>query len=318
VLDWFADCQGREARGSDGPLRHYRYRWQAKRSGSARLVESPRPRLKAIQRTLLRTVLDAIPPHDAAHGFRRGRSVRSHVEPHVGRPVVVTLDLCDFFPTISAPRVVALFLTAGYPEAVARRLAGLCTNSVPVDVWADPAAPFHGPDHWRVRRLYRHPHLPQGAPTSPALANLAAFRLDSRLAGLAAAVDARYTRYADDLAFSGGPGLVRAVGRVIVQVGAIALEEGFAVQHRKTRVMRRGVRQRVAGVVINAHPNVARETYDTLKAVLHNCVRHGPIAQNRSGHADFRAHLAGRVAHVAMLNPARGRRLQALFDRIAW
>jgi hypothetical protein len=318
VLDWFADCQAREARGPDGPLRHYRYRWQAKRSGSARLVESPKSRLKAIQRALLRAVLDPIPPHDAAHGFRTGRSVRTHVAPHVAQPVVVTLDLCDFFPTITAARVVALFLTAGYPEAVARRFAGLCTNSVPADVWSDPACPFHGPDFWQVRRLYRQPHLPQGAPTSPALANLAAYRLDARLAGLAAALGARYTRYADDLAFSGGPALGRAVERVLAEVGAIALEEGFAVQHRKTRVMHRAVCQRVAGVVINAHPNVARDVYDTLKATLHNCVRHGPAAQNRAGHPDFRAHLSGRIAHVAMLNPARARRLQTLFERIAW
>ena len=318
LLEWYVDGQGRERRSDTGPLRHYRYRWQAKRSGSARLVESPRSRLKAIQRTLLHDLLDAIPPHEAAHGFRHGRSVRTHAEPHVHQQIVVTLDLCDFFPTISTARVVALFLTAGYPEAVARRLAGLCTNSVPADVWSDPSCPFHGPDLWRVMRLYRQPHLPQGAPTSPALANLAAYRLDSRLTGLAAAVDARYTRYADDLAISGGATLARAVGRVIVQVGAIAIEEGFAIQHRKTRVMRRGVRQRVAGVVINDHPNVARETYDTLKAILHNCVRHGQATQNRSGHPDFRAHLAGRVAHLSMLNPARGRRLRAILDRIAW
>jgi hypothetical protein len=82
--------------------------------------------------------------------------------------------------------------------------------------------------------------------------------------------------------------------------------------------MRPGVCQRVTGVVVNAHPNVGRDVYDLLKATLHNCVRHGPAAQNRAGHSDFRAHLAGRVAHVTMLNPARGDRLQALFDRIAW
>jgi hypothetical protein len=108
------------------------------------------------------------------------------------------------------------------------------------------------------------------------------------------------------------------VKRVVVEVGAIALEEGFAVQHRKTRVMRRGVRQQVTGIVINVHSNVARDRYDVLKATLHNCVRHGPDAENRAGHDDFRAHLAGRVAHVAMLNPARGVRLQALLERIEW
>jgi hypothetical protein len=160
--------------------------------------------------------------------------------------------------------------------------------------------------------------LPQGAPSSPALANLAAYRLDTRLAGLAAALGARYTRYADDLAFSGGTELARAARRVIPRIAAIALEEGFTVGPRKTRLMRPGVRQRVTGVVVNAHPNVARETYDVLKATLYNCVRRGPAAENHAGHPDFRAHLAGRIAHVATLNPARAKRLKALYERIVW
>ncbi len=80
--------------------------------------------------------------------------------------------------------------------------------------------------------------------------------------------------------------------------------------------MRQGVRQQLAGVVVNAHPNVRREEYDRLKAILTNCVRHGPASQNHAGHADFRGHLAGRIAYVTMLNPARGGRLRALFAQI--
>ena len=174
------------------------------------------------------------------------------------------------------------------------------------------------PTGWQARRLYRQPHLPQGAPTSPALANLAAHRLDARLAGLARAAEASYTRYADDLVFSGGESFARSIGRFPIHVAAIALEEGFAVQHRKTRVMRQGVRQRAAGVVINQKINITRDDYDRLKAILYNCVRHGPGEQNRAGVADFRAHLAGRVAHVCRLNPERGEKLMRLFERIEW
>jgi hypothetical protein len=110
----------------------------------------------------------------------------------------------------------------------------------------------------------------------------------------------------------------RTAEQFAIHVGAIASEEGFAVQHRKTRLMRRSVRQRIAGVVVNERLNVGRSEYDTLKAVLFNCVRSGPQGQNRAGHADFRAHLAGRVAYVTSLNPARGARLQRLLERIAW
>src|SRR5262249_30454916 len=143
-------------------------------------------------------------------------------------------------------------------------------------------------------------------------------RLDCRLAALAEAVGARYTRYADDLAFSGAGEIERGARRFQVEVCRIALEEGFEVHTRKSRFMREGVRQQLAGVVVNVRPNVRRDEYDRLKAVLTNCVRRGPASQTREGRADFRAHLAGRISYIALLNPARGRRLRALFDRIRW
>jgi hypothetical protein len=315
-LDWFADCQGREARVPAGPLRHYRYRWLSKPSGKLRLLEMPKQRLKAIQRRLLHEVLDHIPPHEAAHGYRRGRSVATYAAPHAGRGIVLRFDLREFFPSVTASRVHALYRTAGYPAEVARLLTGLCTNVVPPDV--EPEGTANRPDAWAARRRYRSPHLPQGAPTSPALANLCAYRLDCRLDALARSLGARYTRYADDLAFSGGTELERGARRFQVLVCRVALEEGFEVHTRKSRFMRGGVRQQLAGVVVNAHPNVPREEYDRLKATLCNCARHGPASQNRSGHADFRSYLLGRIAYVTLLNPDRGRRLRSLFDRIDW
>ena len=150
------------------------------------------------------------------------------------------------------------------------------------------------------------------------MANLAAYRLDARLNGLARTAEAVYTRYADDLVFSGGGAFARTIARFPTHVAAIALEEGFHIQHHKTRVMRQGVRQRAAGVVINQKFNITRHDYEKLKAILCNCVRHGPESQNRAGVPDFRAHLAGRVAHVARLNPERGQRLMRVFERIEW
>lgn len=169
-----------------------------------------------------------------------------------------------------------------------------------------------------ARRAYRSRHLAQGAPTSPALANLCAFRLDLRLDALVRSCGASYSRYADDLAFSGDHAFAAAARRFHVQVAAIALEEGFAVNAHKTCFMHQGVRQRLTGIVVNRHPNIDQNELDTLKAVLTNCIRHGPHTQNREGHADFRAYLQGKVAYVAMVNPARGARLRALLDRIVW
>jgi hypothetical protein len=138
------------------------------------------------------------------------------------------------------------------------------------------------------------------------------------LAGLAKAAEASYTRYGDDMIFSGNESFARSIGRFPIHAAAIALEEGFAVQHRKTRVMRQGVRQRAVGVVINQKLNTTREDYDQLKAIVYNCARHGPEGQIRAGVADFRAHLIGRIAHVGRLNPQRGARLKRMFEQIVW
>ncbi len=319
-LEWLADIQGRNSRASEGPLRHYRYLWRRKRSGEVRVIEVPKATLMCVQRQILNDILNAIPPHEAAHGFRQGRSIRTFAMPHVGQTVVLRMDLRDFFPSVSAARTTALFRVAGYPEPVARLLAGLCTNRVPADAWDDRSCPARGSsmELWRLRKVYASPHLPQGAPTSPALANFAAFRLDARLQALAQSALANYTRYADDLAFSGGPDFARRARRFIDHVGAIAIEEGFAINPRKTRLAHQGRRQVLAGVVVNQRPNTTREDYDRLKATLRNCRDHGPESQNRGGHPDFRAHLAGRIAHVASIHPQRGAKLRAMFEEVHW
>ena len=283
-LEWLADLRGTARPG------HYHYQTVAKQSGASRLLEAPKVRLKAAQRRILREILDLVPGHGAAHGFRVGRSIRSFVAPHIGQAVVVRMDLRDFFPSIGRARVQAVFRTLGYPESVADLLGGLCTNK----------APMGGP-------LYRQPHLPQGAPSSPALANLCFYRADCRLAGLAAAAGLPYTRYADDLAFSGDS----VSDALVARVGAIVQEEGFAVQFRKTRLMRQGVRQHLAGLVVNAVCNVKREEFDRLKAALHNCAQRGPGEESRDV-------LAGRVGFVESVNPGRGRKLRAILDRIEW
>jgi hypothetical protein len=311
-LEWFADLKELNRRASEAKLGHYHYRVLTKDSGGVRLIEAPKGRLKQMQRQILAGILEAVPVHDAVHGFVKRRSIRTFAAAHVGRHVVLRMDLRDFFPNFRAARVAAFFRTLGYPETVAERLAGICSNAVPAEVWA-------GVDvAWEARQMYRRPHLPQGAPTSPALANAMAYRLDLRLSGLARAAGAGYTRYADDLAFSGDAEFARGVDRFAIHAMAVAMEEGFEVNARKTRVMRQGVRQHLAGLVVNQCPNVPRDDFDRLKALLTNCVRHGAESQNRDGRAAFREHLLGRVGFVESVNPARGAKLRDLYNRIAW
>jgi len=319
-LQWFADLKRPNARTGNGygPVSHYHYRLVKKMNGNIRLIESPKKKLKELQRVILRELVECVPSHTAVHGFVKGRSIKTFAAPHVGRSVVLRMDLKDFFPSIAGPRVQALFRTAGYPERVADLLGGLCTNAAPLGMWKTLGKGLDVEAMAAARELYGWRHLPQGAPTSPALANLCAYRVDCRLSGLAKAAGAAYTRYADDLAFSGDEGFGRCVERFAVQAAAILMEEGFQVNHRKTRVMRRGVRQHLAGLVINEHMNLVREDFDRLKAILTNCVRHGAESQNREGHPAFRAHLEGRVGFVEMVNAAKGARLRRIFERVEW
>ena len=231
------------------------------------------------------------------------------------------MDLEDFFVSIPATRVYGVSRGIGYPEEASRVLTGLSTSRAPVGqppATPPPATSAEIAALYRTRQRYRGRHLPQGAPTSPSLANLCAYAMDVRLAAAARAAGATYTRYADDLVFSGDVSFARMSTRFSVMVAAIAFEEGFHVQHRKTRLMRRGQRQEVTGLIVNEHPAIRRIEFDRLRAILHNCARHGPAGQNRDGRADFRAHLEGAVAWVCQVQPARGAKLDALFRRIEW
>lgn len=319
-LQWFADLKGLLHRSGNRHLNHYNYQVLIKDSRSIRLIEAPKSRLKKVQQQILAGILDHVPSHSAAHGFVRGRSIRSCVERHVRKRVLLRMDLQDFFPSFSAKRIQTMFLTFGYPEAVADLLGGICTTLTPASVFGKEK--FRPPLNLQTRQwardLYCRPHLPQGAPTSPALANICSYRLDCRLAGLARSAGAVYTRYADDIAFSGPQDFERGVDRFSSHVASILLEEGFHPNHRKTRIMRQGVRQHLVGLVANHHPNVVRADFDRLKATLTNCVRLGPESQNREKHLHFRLHLEGRVSFLESVNAAKGKRLRGLYERVQW
>jgi hypothetical protein len=315
-LAWYADPQRRLVRsGTDDRLRHYRFRWVPKRSGGWRLLECPKWTLKELQRRVLDGILAAVPAHQAAHGFVTGRSAITHARLHVGQPTVVRFDLRHFFSAVTAGRVYGIFRSIGYAEPVAHLLAGLVTTTTPAAVRRSalmPADPEPAAAHrWLLARLGTG-HLPQGAPTSPALANLCAYRLDARLDGLAASTGATYSRYADDLTFSGPvrvPSLVRTVRRICV-------EEGFRLNERKTVVAPVATRQLVTGVVVNVRTNAARSERDRLRAILHDARLHGLDAANRDGRPDFAAHVLGRIAWVSAANPEHGAKLRAEFDAL--
>jgi RNA-directed DNA polymerase len=293
---------------------HYRYRWVPASYERARLIEIPKPRLRDVQRQINRLILSKVPTHEAAHGFVSGRSVHSFIRAHIATECLIKLDLEAFFTSIPSARIIGIFKWLGYPNPVAVALGGICTTKAPFRA-REMCPPFPDvSDRRRTLRRLGDPHLPQGAPTSPALANLVAFHLDTRLAGLADQFGARYTRYGDDLAFSSGD-IGRSSPRFMKLAASIVNDEGFSINARKTAVRRQGDRQRLCGVVVNAHPAVTRTDFDRLKAILHDAQLNGLDAANREGRAEFRRHLEGRIAWISSLQPERGRRLADMLSQ---
>jgi RNA-directed DNA polymerase len=316
-LEWFADVRRLE-REAETSLRHYRTVVRRK-PGGVRVIEIPKPRLREIQRRLLRHVLNPIALHPTAHGCVPGSSVATALAPHEGSAIVLRCDLESFFASVSPGRVWGVLRNAGYPEAVAHTIAGLTTTSMARRDWESVVPPVHPNDLDRHRRLGRwlaSPHLPQGAPTSPALANLVGFTLDRRLAGLSSALGLHYTRYVDDLIFS-GPGLRPA--KLARAIGQIAVEEGFRLASPKTIAIPSSRRQQFLGAVVNAKVGPGRRELDQLRAIVHNCVSHGWAGQARGRPRDeFRAHLTGRIAWVNGLDPRRGEQLRLRASAIKW
>lgn len=232
---------------------NYSYRWLPQQTAGSPLLESPRTIVKQFQRTVVHQLLERIPPHEAAHGGRSGTSIYTFVEPHATRRVVIHLHLEGYLPSVGFDKCYGLFRTAGYSDAVARCLTGLVTNAAPAMVLLDcpPSAPSRQYVHQRMLRLLASPHLPQGAPTSVPIADLAAFRMDARLTELASMFGARYSRYVDDLAFSGGGHLDTASSDLVTLVTNIATEEGFHVGTVETRVAPRDELEALGRLSVN-------------------------------------------------------------------
>ena len=264
--------------------------------GNAR-YSGPIARLRKPSAGFLRTSPRSYRLSPPAHGFITGRSILTNAREHAGHAIVVNLDLTDFFPSIGFPRVRSVFQRTGYSPAVATILALLCTEC-PRRVMEYDGVTYHVATGPRG--------LPQGACTSPSLSNQVARRLDRRLSGLATKLGIAYTRYADDLTFSGDGELEDRIGYLMARVRHIAEDEGFVVNEAKSRVLRRNAAQIVTGLVVNDRPGVARKEVRRLRAILNRARTEGLERQNREHRPNFVAWLRGKIAFVAMARPDVG------------
>jgi retron-type reverse transcriptase len=291
-------------------ISHYRRFQIPKKTGGLRLISAPMPRLKRAQEWILAHILENVAPHPAAHGFIKGRSIVSNASPHVGAEVVANVDVEQFFPTVSYHRIKGMFRSLGYGEQVATILALICSEPETQEVELDGQV-------YHVARTERF--LPQGAPTSPAITNILCRGLDARLARVADALGFRYTRYADDMTFSGSGPAAANVGRLLRRVRFVIEKEGFKVHPEKTRVLRRGSRQEVTGLVVNRRVNVPRDALRRFRATLYQIERDGPDGKRWGAGGDVLASIEGFANYVAMVDPDRGEplraRVRAILDR---
>jgi RNA-directed DNA polymerase len=294
---------------SEAPAVTHYVRFQvSKKSGGTRELAAPHRDLARCQDWIRTQILDRVSLHEAAHGFVRGKNTVSNARAHLQKDAVVNADLKDFFPSITFPRVKGVFQQLGYSPAAATILALLCTECPRRQVT------FEG----RTLYVAIGPRgLPQGACTSPALSNLVARGLDSRLNGLARRLGWSYTRYADDLTFSADGEPVAKTGYLLTRLRHIVGDESFTVNEKKTRVQRPNTRQTVTGVVVNEHPNVSRETIRRIRAILHRAKTEGLAVQNRENHPRFESWLIGMIAYIQMVNPARGAELKAAYESLS-
>ncbi len=239
---------GRPYEGLEGVRVRYQEARIPKRSGGTRRLWIPNDETKEVQRCILRRLLAKLRTHAQATGFEPGRSIVDNARPHVGRRVVIKMDVIDFFESTTAARVERYLRRIGWNKRVAALLTRLVTTSG---------------------------CLPQGAPTSPRLSNLLNIGLDEHLQRIVEGNDGHYTRYADDITISFGPhpkpefegSRVRIVIRAVVR--ALAAHGYRAHERTKLKVMYAHRRQMVTGLVVNERLQLPRTTRRWLRAVRH-------------------------------------------------
>lgn len=268
-----------------------------KRTGGTRLISSPKPKMRIAQSWINQNILNKLSPSTYCFAFRPKTSIVDNANQHVKKNVIVKLDVKDFFPSITFNRVRGYFEYLGYNPGVSTVLALVCTDAPRVRVTIKGRS--------RIVAIGAR-SLPQGACTSPALANLIASRLDSRLAGFINTLsgDWKYTRYADDLTFS-TTDKEPEIGQLIAAVGHIAKDENFEIKVEKTRIMRSPRRQSVTGLIVGEDVRIPKATIKRMRALFHNIETKGKEAVTEELGKDALNVAHGYWAYLYMVSPAQ-------------
>lgn len=295
----------------------YAYYLIKKKHGGKRRIVSPYRNLKRIQEWILHEILDKIQVHPQCKGFVRGSSTLQNAKPHIGQQYIRKFDLKDFFESITIDRIYGIFHSIGYSPAVSYDLATICTLKLSDYKYVSMS---RLQKNW-FGYLYRKgkPVLAQGAPTSPALANIACRRLDARFWKYALSNNVKYTRYADDLTFSSEQ--IRSLPNTAF-VNKVIREEGLTLNYSKTGTYGRCSRQMVTGILIDGEkPRVPQKFKRQIYRHLHFCKKFG--AKNHfehimPQHTNARQWLYGKIMYVYSIEPEEAKKMLQLAESLEW
>ena len=262
-----------------------------KKNGGMRKIEAPSNELKRIQLWIKENILDQFSASQYAKGFIKGVSIYDNALPHVNKELVINIDLKDFFPSIEYREIYKIFKYIGYTDSVSKLLTNLCTNSKNV--------------------------LPQGSPASPVISNLVSLRLDKRLGRLAEEIGATYTRYADDITFSGSKNLVK----YLKLIRKIIHEEGFRINEKKFRLQYSYQRQEVTGLIVNDRVSVPERHIKELDNAIYYCKKYGVVDHMKHINCDkgfYKEHLYGLAYFVKMVDVEKGLLYLSQLNEIDW
>lgn len=288
-------------------ITHYKRFYIPKKAGGKRLISTPMPRLKSAQTWVLENILSKVPVKDVAHGFVTSRSIVTNAAPHLKAEVVINIDMKDFFPSITYRRVKGMYQSLGYSEQVATILALMCTEPECDEIELDGQTYYAaGTD-----RL-----LPQGAPTSPAITNIICRKLDARLKGIATKLGFAYTRYADDLTFSASGEAVSKVKTLMGFIRKIVKEEKLTIHPDKVRVLRKGARKEVTGLVVNDKLSIKAKDLDRFRALLYQIEKTGIEGKHWNGSKHLLASIRGYANFIHMVDPVKAKPYMERVDQI--
>lgn len=288
-----------------------------KTTGGVRAISAPEPILMDVQRWLLDHVLDKLTSHPASYAYERQTSIVQCAAQHLGANWMVKMDLHDFFGTVNEPSVYRIFRRLGYRKLLAFELTRITTR-------AEGARTAS----WRAQTAVIPSYavagvgvLPQGGPTSGTLANAAAARLDMFLQDLALSRHLTYTRYSDDLVFSGRTSFQRAEAQSLVgEIAGLIRKAGFVIHRSKTRIVPPGARRVVLGLLVDSSVRLLPEHRRRIEVHLRGCEKNG-LARH-AAHRGFDSvfsfvnHLDGWIAFALGVERERALAWRQRFHRI--